>query len=207
MTMRVKFLIVALVGVILVLGGCCRSDAMLSYLPPDATVLAFGDSLTYGSGAARDQSYPVILEQLIGRKVINGGVSGLTAAAAMPKLAMLLEQYQPALVVLCIGGNDLLRRQKPEIISDNLEQLIRFILAKKIELVLIAVPKPGIFLNVPEFYQRLAKKYNLPIDCRTLPKLEGKRKYKADMIHLNASGYHTLAESVAALLRSHGAIF
>lgn len=206
--MKIKTLTVVILSIFLFLAGCSKSQPELPYLPDNAVILAFGDSLTYGTGAASlNQSYPAILQQLIKREVINGGIPGLTAANAMPELSAQLEQHKPALVILCIGGNDLLRRKGFAEISANIEQLIQFILSKKINVVLIAVPKPGILFSVPNFYPQLAKKYKLFIDTKTIPELEGEREYKADTIHLNAKGYQVLAENIAKLLRESGAIF
>lgn len=205
--MKLKYLTIIILSILLLLTGCSRPKPRLPYLPEDAVILAFGDSLTHGTGAASlNQSYPAILQQLILRKVINGGIPGLTADSALPHLIEQIKEHQPKLVILCIGGNDLLRRKDFAEIATNIDQLIQFILSKKINVVLIAVPKPGILFSVPDFYPQLAKKYELLIDKKTIPELESERKYKADAIHLNAKGYQILAENIAKLLRENGVI-
>jgi lysophospholipase L1-like esterase len=47
-----------------------------------------------------------VLQRLTGWKVINGGVSGDTAAQALERLPALLQTHSPALVIVSIGGND-----------------------------------------------------------------------------------------------------
>ena len=86
-------------------------DAKLTPVPHDATILAFGDSLTYGKGVEEDQSYHSVLEHLSSREVINAGISGETTKQGLARLASILEESDPHLMILLEGGNDILRNQ------------------------------------------------------------------------------------------------
>ena len=68
------------------LAGCTQS-AKLPPLAGDGVLLAFGDSLTFGTGAAEGESYPAVLERLTGLKVLNYGVPGEISAAGLARLA------------------------------------------------------------------------------------------------------------------------
>ncbi|MGI9301952.1 MAG: arylesterase [Gammaproteobacteria bacterium] len=184
----------------------CDDPPRTSRLPADATILAFGNSLTYGTGAPRDKSYPAVLQELTGRTVINAGVPGEVSAEGLRRLPALLEEHQPALVVLIHGGNDFLRRNDHGHTAANLEAMIEAACKQGATVVLAGVPKPGIFLGSADFYKEVANRHKLPIDEEILPEILGDRKFKSDPIHPNAKGYRKLAEAVYNLLRNAGAI-
>lgn len=191
---------------VLLLGGCSKPPPSLPSLASDAVILAFGDSLTYGDGVAVAQSYPAVLQQLTGHQVVNEGVPGEVTAEGLRRLAEVLEKHEPALVVLCHGGNDLLRHQDMGATTENLRQMIRTIRAHGAAVVLIAVPKPGLLLRPAKIYARVAEELDVPIDTATLPELESDRTMKSDSIHLNQAGYRALAQAVDKLLRQAGAL-
>ncbi len=184
----------------------CSSGAMLSRLSGDAVILAFGDSLTFGTGAAGTESYPAVLERLVGRRVVNAGVPGEVTGGGVSRLPEVLEREKPALLILCHGGNDLLRRLDQRQTADNVRKMIRFARERKIAVVIIAVPSPGMSLSPPSFYREAAKEMGLPIDEKALSTILSDRSRKSDPIHPNAAGYRLLAESIAALLRKSGAV-
>lgn len=189
------------------LPGCSEAPPPLSPLSEDAVILAFGDSLTYGSGVEAEQSYPAVLERLTGRTVINAGVRGELSAEGLERLPEALEAHRPELLVLCHGGNDLLRKRDRGRLKDNLRQMVALARSRGVEVVLLGVPKPKLFLLESEaLYAELAGELALPYDGEVLPRLEADEEMKSDPIHLNTAGYRRLAGAVAELLRSAGAI-
>jgi acyl-CoA thioesterase I len=188
------------------LAACGEKPPQLPRLGPDDVVLAFGDSLTYGTGAGTAESYPVVLAQLIGRKVTGAGVPGETTTEGLERLPAVLDEVKPKLVLLCMGGNDMLHKVDSATIESNLRAMVQLAKARGAGVVLIGVPTPELFGAPPEFYDRIAREQSLPLDKKTLNDILFDRSLKSDMIHPNAAGYRRFAQGLADLLHKAGAV-
>lgn len=186
--------------------GACNNAPALPKLSPNDVIVAFGDSLTYGTGAETHAAYPAVLSTLIGHPIVNAGVPGETTSEALTRLPQVLAQHHPKLVLLCLGGNDLLRQQAPSGIAENLRTLIRAIQASGASVVLIGVPEPRLFGGAPAFYADIAKELKLPYEGEVFNEVLKNPRLKSDPIHANAEGYRLVAERLAELLKSSGAI-
>ncbi len=192
---------------LLLFAGCSDSVPPLPPLPADATILAFGDSLTYGSGVAPENSYPNVLEELSGREVINAGVPGEQSDAGLQRLQTLLDEYQPQLLILCHGGNDMLRKKDMDAMQANLERMITSSQEQGIPVVLLGVPRPALFgLESAESYVAVAEKLNIPFEGEIIPEVLSEQTLKSDQVHPNAAGYRMMAEAVYQILRKAGAL-
>jgi lysophospholipase L1-like esterase len=194
------------VAAVLASVGCSRSQSELPVLDKNATVLAFGDSITRGNGAGTRESYPVVLGELIGRRVINAGKAGELSRDGLKRLPGLLVSHRPRLVILTHGGNDFLRLMDKRETEENLRQMILLIQRQGVSVVLVAVPEPGIMLSPPNLYTNLAEQFNLPYEDDVLSYIYRRASLKSDPIHPNARGYRKLAQSLAELLRESGAL-
>lgn len=191
----------------LLLTACSGEKHQLTQLSDDAVILAFGDSLTFGTGSHHQtESYPAVLESLTGRRVINAGIPGEISEVGLARLPKLLEDISPDLVILCHGGNDILQRRSLNDTQENLEKMVQLIQESGAEVLLIAVPNLSLTLDVPAFYPEIAAKYQLVIDETTLSKIERKVSLKSDQVHPNAAGYRLLASKLYELLESSQAL-
>lgn len=184
----------------------CSDSPKLSPLPPDGTVLAFGDSLTYGTGATDGESYPAVLQTLSGRAVINAGVPGEISAEGLARLPQALDEHLPRLLILCHGGNDFLRALGEKQAADNIRAMINLARSRGVEVVLMGVPKFGILLSPPEFYANLAEELKVPYEGDAIRSVLVDNSMKSDEVHPNAQGYRVIAETLMNLLRKSGAI-
>jgi acyl-CoA thioesterase I len=186
--------------------ACGPSVPRLPKLDSTAVVLAFGDSLTFGTGATPQQAYPAVLSRLISRKVVAAGVPGETSEEGLRRLPGVLEEVQPQLVVLCHGGNDFLRKMGEEAAANNVREMIRLAQRQGIAVLLVATPKPGFGTSKVKFYEEIGREFAIPVEADVLADVLGSRSLKSDLVHPNALGYATIAEAVAKTLRKAGAI-
>ena len=184
----------------------CERTAKLPKLSSHDVILAFGDSLTFGTGASPETAYPAQLAEHIGRPIINAGVPGETTTDALERLPQVLNQYRPKLVLLCLGGNDMLRQQAAPSIEHNLRALIKTIQGSNAAVVLIGVPEPKLFGGAPAFYADIADELKLPYEGEVFNEVLRNPSLKSDPIHANAQGYQLVAQRLAALLKSSGAL-
>ena len=203
--MKTKLLFIAIL--FLLLGACGGESAPeLSLLADDDVILAFGDSLTHGSGAKKNESYPAILEELSGRRVINAGISGEESGPGLSRLPAALEKHQPALLILCHGGNDLLHKRDKNKMEENLRAMIHLAKDKNIPVVLLGVPKPGLFLSSFELYKNIADSTDVIFLENLIPDVLGDRSLKSDTVHPNKDGYRVMAETIYSTLQAAGAL-
>ncbi|MEQ1515405.1 MAG: arylesterase [Usitatibacteraceae bacterium] len=203
--LKFPFSVLSALLVAALLAGCSKGP-QISPLGANDVVLAFGDSLTFGTGAAPAESYPAQLQVLIGRKVVNAGVPGEISADGLHRLPAALEEHQPRVLILCHGGNDFLRKQSESAAAANVRAMIRLAKDKGIGVVLIATPKPGFSISPPDFYAELAKEFVIPFNDDALKSILRDNDLKSDLVHPNAKGYSQIAEMLAKLLKKSGAI-
>ena len=184
----------------------CGPKTRLEKLDAAAVVLAFGDSLTYGTGASPEQSYPAVLGRAIGRKVVNAGVPGETSAQGLERLPEVLDEVKPRLLILCHGGNDFLRRLDDAAAAANVRAMIRLARQKGIDVVLLATPKPGLPPSIPTFYGEIAAEQKVPFEEGVIRTVLFDNRLKSDMVHPNGQGYAAIAEAVHKVLKKSGAL-
>ena len=195
-----------LVVVLVLAAAACGQRPKLERLPESAVVLAFGDSLTYGTGADEAESYPAQLQTLIGRRVVGAGVPGEVTSQALERLPGALDEYAPRLLLLCIGGNDFLRRLGNAQAERNVRAMVQLARSRGVAVVLIATPEPGLLPSPPAFYGAVAKDFGLPYEDAVITEVLKDTSLKSDPIHPNARGYRLIAERVAERLKKSGAI-
>ncbi len=193
---------VALALLLSSLVACGRGKPLGRAVPAGSVVLALGDSLTFGTGATPETSYPVVLAALSGWQVVNAGVPGDTSAQALERLPDLLQQRQPALVLVSIGGNDLLRRLPESDTRANLQRICELAQGAGAQVMVLAVPRPTVAaafigaLSDHPMYAEVSTALKLPLHAQGWASVLADETLRADPIHANAHGYAQMARSV-----------
>ena len=191
---------------LLAVASCGGNYPKVGKLDANATILAFGDSLTFGTGAGVADSYPAVLEGLIGRKVVRSGVPGEVSEEGLARLPEVLDEVKPGLLILCHGGNDFLRKMDDLKARDNVREMVKLARERNIPVVLLATPKPGFGIVMPKFYGEIGQEFGIPVEVAILESVLTDRNLKSDLVHPNAQGYRKIAEAVAKLLKKAGAV-
>lgn len=206
--MRRRHFIAALLAAIALVG--CGEQAKLTAIPRGAAVLAFGDSVTYGTGAGAGEDWPSRLAEATGWNVINAGVPGDTALAGKSRVGDLLETHRPDAVIVEIGGNDFLRRRAQSAVKEDLREILRQVKHSGARPILVAVPELsllGVIAGRPDdapIYAELAEEEGVPLIERVFADVLSQPELCADKIHPNAAGYAWMAAEIHKALQQIG---
>ncbi|TWO69428.1 arylesterase [Caenimonas sedimenti] len=190
--------------------AACSKQPKLSALPAGAPVLALGDSITFGTGATPETSYPTVLAKLTGWNIVNAGVPGDTSLAALKRLPALLQEHAPRLVLVSIGGNDFLRGVQESETRTNVRAICQQCAAAGAQVVLVAIPGFSALaaatrsLSDHALYAELAQELKIPVHASGWAEVLSDASLRSDPIHANARGYEVFARGLAETLRKLG---
>jgi len=189
------------------LAGC--GNARESALSAGSAVLVIGDSITAGYGVVPDEAWPANLARSTGWNVIAAGVSGDRSEGGRARLPALLDEHAPALVIIELGGNDMLRRVPDGDIVANLDAMIEAARGRGAKVVLMAVPRPNALgaltgLAPAPFYRELAQRRKVALIEKALPAVLSDSQLKLDPLHPTVQGHRVLADSAVAELAGIG---
>lgn len=174
-------------------------------------ILLFGDSIVAGYGLEQEEALTTRLNAIFqeeGKSVtaINGGVSGDTTSGGRSRLEWVLNQHQPDIVVVALGGNDVLRGVSPNTTRKNLEAILATLKERDIKVLLSAVRAPmnmgpAYSIAFNRIYPELADQYDVKLYPFLLEGLYGKNDVmQRDGVHPNAKGAEVIARNLATYL-------
>lgn len=158
------------------------------------TIICFGDSLTYGTGASKGGDYPSQLSKMISRPVINAGVPGDTTGRAFSRLEQDVLSRSPDVVLITLGGNDLKNGIAKETAFGNLKMIVESIQNQGARVIIGGLKFPLRDRGFGRGYKELADRTGAILIPNILEGIIGNRKLMSDPIHPNDDGYRMVAE-------------
>lgn len=195
--------IILIIGVIVVFNYLNEDkfdENELINLPPETKILAFGDSITQGYRLNSKDSYPSQLANFLHVEIINAGISGETSEQGIARLPQLIQEYQPKILLLCEGGNDVLQKKDLSKTKENLAKMITLAKENHIYVILVGVPQLGLInLETVPIYKELSEEFQIPLDT-SLEEILNDSDLKIDTIHPNKKGYEILSKNIAMII-------
>lgn len=182
------------------LGGCHHQVAHLE--PSQGPVVILGDSLAAGTGAASGEGFVDLLQQRLGVEIVNRGIPGNTTAQGLARLQKDVLSLEPSLVIVELGGNDVLQKVEPAQTFQNLEKIVDAIQAQRTPVLLLGIRGGLVKDRFASEFRRLSKDKQTALVENIMEGVLTQPGLKADPIHPNAAGYRVLADRIEPTLKS-----
>lgn len=164
-------------------------------------IIAFGDSLVEGVGASPGRDMVSILSRRVGAPIVNAGRSGDTTSAALIRLDAAVLSRNPRVVIVLLGGNDMMRRVPRARMFDNLEAIVTRIRARGAAVILVSV-EIGFGTGADgRAFEALAERTSSALVRDILDGILGRQALMSDGIHPNDRGYEIMADRIEPTLR------
>lgn len=164
-------------------------------------IIAFGDSLTFGTGSTSAKDYPSQLSQMISRPVINAGAPGDTTASALKRLEKDVLANSPDIVLITLGGNDLKNGIDADVAFENLRMIVNLIHNQGARVIIGGLSIPFRDRGFGRGFKKLADETGAELIPNILEGIMGNRKLMSDPIHPNDAGYKIMAERFHEAMR------
>lgn len=187
---------------VLFLVVACNKPIPKNYPNSNTDIIAFGDSLTKGYGAVENEAYPARLSQMLGREVVNLGVSGNTSANGLARIDE-IKRYSPYMVLIEFSANDFFRRIPKEITEQNLKEIVRQV--QEIGAIAVLVDTGGAYPMeaYTKIQKQIAKEYNTLFVPAIMDGIYNEKALKSDQIHPNSKGYEIVATKVKKVIEPY----
>jgi len=173
-----------------------KTEPITNYPSSGTDIIAFGDSLVEGVGAADGNDFVALLSKRVGRPIINLGHSGDTTAAGLVRI----DAYKPKVVLLLLGGNDYLRKVPISETRKNLAELIQNIQSRGAVVLLLGVRGGILNDRFDSEFEDLRDTYHTAFVPDVLDGLLGDAGLMSDTVHPNTTGHKVIAEKIYPVL-------
>ena len=161
---------------------------------PYDTIICFGDSLTFGTGAVPGMDYPSQLSKMILKPVINAGAPADTTTSALTRLQRDVLSRSPDMVLITLGGNDLKNGVAKDVAFKNLKRIVKSIQGQGAHVIIGGLRFPLRDRGFARGYKDLADQTGAVLIPDIFKDIIGNRSLMSDPIHPNGNGYKIMAQ-------------
>ncbi|MEO6811398.1 MAG: GDSL-type esterase/lipase family protein [Isosphaeraceae bacterium] len=163
-------------------------------------VYVVGDSLSAGVGDRTVETWPGRLERTRALTLLDFARMGATVASAQSQAKEVDDGA--GLVIVEIGGNDVLGGTTPETFEQGLDLLLSRLRSQKRTVILLELPLPPFYNRYGVLQRRLAKRHGaVLVPKRVLLGVLTTKGATVDSIHLSSKGHRLMAEAVWAIIQ------
>lgn len=200
---RKKILIVSIMGGLFFISLAwlfATPEATITNYPPEgATIVAVGDSLVEGVGSSNGGGFISDLEERLGVPIANYGVQGETSADVLARIDDVIET-DPDVVILLVGGNDVLQLVKPEYTFANIREIVERLQDSGAVVIVLGI-RGGIHNRVyQEEFESLSEELGTYYVSDVLEDIFARPNLMSDFLHPNDEGYERIADRVEPIL-------
>ncbi|MCX5712138.1 MAG: GDSL-type esterase/lipase family protein [Candidatus Omnitrophica bacterium] len=187
------------ISLIAILGFCalafcgCGKKGIVNVGSSGESIVCFGDSITFGYGVTKQESYPMALAEMVTIPVINEGIDGDTSTEALQRLETDVLSRNPQLVIVEFGGNDFLRKVPEEKTLQNIREMIDRIQAKGAMVALVDISAGMLMKNYRHSFHDIAREKGVIFISNLLSGIITNPRLKSDFLHPNHAGYMIVA--------------
>lgn len=138
-----------------------------------STLLVLGDSLSAAYNIPADQGWVQLLEQRLHQRdaqwqVVNASISGETSGGGAARIEQLLQNYQPAVLIVELGGNDGLRGLPIGQFRENMTTIINQARQSDVKVLIAGIQIPSNYgplyrRRFEAVYTELSERFHVPL--------------------------------------------
>lgn len=186
---------------LLFLVQACSQEVKFTDAKREGPVVILGDSLAVGKDVPEGKGFVPVLSERLDLEIVNLGINGITTKDSIPRVEAEVLPLKPSLVILELGGNDVLGKIEPAETKVNLQTMIDELQKEKIPILILGVRGGALKDKLAGHFESLASDNGLAYVPDILKGILTSPTLRVDYVHPNDKGHELIADRVEPVLR------